>query len=559
MFRTMAEALVPGWFEWHGWTNKIIEAGCRYRWLALSGCSNSAKTRNVAGFAAVWWLADPANSSVTFCSTTMKMLRKRGWAEIQSFQNALGDFGNRVDSRTLWQYSAGDDKHAIFGKAVAEGDVNKSAADLQGLHTKRQMIVIDEAEAVPAAIWKVTCNAYGYCVDVGGEFILIAIANARSRLSNFGRFMEPEGGFNSISVDSDDWMSKPQIDGKRACVLRFDFRKSPNITEGRVVSRHLPTRQRVEGRLAALKARGGENDPDHFCYDLGFPVPEGLLKTVFTDSLISKYDGYGKHKFLGTNFRIIGMFDQAFGGGDRPALRFGALGDIEGGKMGIEWMEAIILYLDATSPDPVRYQLKNKLKQHCENVQYRGQTYQCSPEDLAIDCTGDGGLADICHQEWSQKVNRIIFSESASKSPVSQEDERPSNEVFLNKRVEMYFRTRDALMAGQIKGIDKDTAAELCNLEELIEKADGTTRPRKTLQSKKDYKLKYQISPDLSDCAVGLCEVARLKGFFVAAVGLTTQRDSGMDDVMKKSQSVYDDSSFYQADNDEVFEEDAMV
>lgn len=558
LFRILADTLAPGWFEWHAWTNKIVEAGCRYRWIGLSGCSNSCKTFNSAGFAAVWWLADPTNSSVIFCSTTMKMLRKRGWAEIRSFNNVIdriGGYGNFVDSRTLWQAEQGDDKHAIFGKAVCEGDTNKAAADIQGIHTKRQLIVIDEAEAVPAAIWKACANLYGYCVDVGGEFVLMALANARRRLSQFGRFIEPEGGWNSVSVDSDDWFSKPQMDGKRAIVLRFDFRKSPNVVEGKMVSRHLPSKHRVEGRLAALKARGGENDPDHWAYDLGFPAPEGLTKTVFTETLIAKHDGYGKHKFTGVNFRIIGAFDQAFGGGDRPALRFAALGEIDGGKMGIEWMEAIILYVDATSAEPVRYQLKTKLQEHCESVKYRNQTYRCLPEDFAIDCTGDGGLADICQQEWSNKINRIMFSASASDTPVSHEDERSAKEAFLNKRVEMYFRTRDALIAGQLKGIDKDTADELCNLEELVEKADGTVRPRKTLQSKKEYKLKYQVSPDLSDCGVMLTEVARLKGFMLAAVGFTTQRQGAINAMVAKTQAVYDEDTYFQADNEEVLVE----
>jgi hypothetical protein len=486
----------------------------------------------------------------------MKMLRKRGWAEIQDISNKIEGWGNFVNSQCVWQVTQGDDKHCIFGKAVCEGDTNKVAADIQGLHVKRLMIVIDEAEAVPAAIWKACANLYGYCEDVGGEFVLFAIANARSRLSQFGRFIEPEDGWNSVSVDSDEWMSKPQMDGRKAKVLRFDFLKSPNIVEGKLVSRHLPTRQRVDNRMAALRARGGENDPDHFTYDRGYPVPEGLLKTVFTETLIAKHDGYGRHKFLGTNFRIIGAFDQAFGGGDRPALRFAAMGDIEGNKLGLEWMEAIILYLDANSPDPVRYQLKDKLKQACENVEYRGQKYQCRPEDLAIDCTGDGGLADICHQEWSSKINRIIFSESPSESPVSNEDERSSKDVFLNKRVQMYFQTRDALIAGQIKGIDKDTAAELCNLEELIEKSDGTIRPKKTLQTKKDYKLKYTVSPDLSDSAVMLTEVARIKGFSVAAVGLTVSREGALEQIVKDSQDLYNPDSFYSAENDEVLVED---
>lgn len=556
-FRKIADALAPGLFEWHSWTLKLVEAACKYRWLACSGCSNSCKTFNSANFAAVWWLADPENSSVIFCSTTMKMLRKRGWAEIQNFHRIIGgDVGNLVNSQCVWQVSQGDDKHAIFGKAVCEGDVNKSAADIQGIHTKRQMVIIDEAEAVPAAIWKAAANLYGYCVDTGGEFILMALANARSRLSQFGRFIEPEDGWGSISVDSDDWNSKPQMDGRKARVLRFDFRKSPNIIEGRMVSRHLPTRQRVESRLAALRARGGENDPEHWAFDLGFPVPEGLIKTVFTESLLEKYHAYDRHQFTGSDFTIIGAFDPAYLGGDRPALRFAALGDI-GGKMGLEWMDPIVLYIDATSAEPARYQLVSKLKDQCKSVNYRGQKYECLPENFGIDASGDGGLADICQREWSSKIIRIQFGGSASTEPCSHEDERPANEVYENKRAEMFFRTLNAITSEQLKGIDKDTAEELCTIEQLGEKtSDGTMRRRIVIQPKKEFKKKYGKSSDLSDCGIMCCEVARLKGFTTVAIGETLSRAGALEEIVKDSQELYDPQSFYSSENDEILVDD---
>lgn len=507
---------------------------------------NSAKTRNVAGFAGISWIVSPHDTSVIFCSTTMKMLRKRGWAEIQNLQQSLGEeFGNLVDSRTTWQYKQGDDKHGVYGLAVAEGDTNKSAANIQGLHTKNQIVIIDEAEAVPAAIWKATSNLWRYCIDNGGYFLLIAIANPRSRLSQFGRFIEPEDGWNSVGVDTEEWYSKPQLDGSKALVLRFDFLKSPNIIEDRVVSKHLPSKRAVDARMAALRARGGENDPDHFCYDRGFPAPEGLSKTVFTESLFEKFKAYDKHEFIGTGFMIIGAIDPAYGGGDRPVIRFAAMGDIAGHKKGIEWCgEPITCYFDTSSPLPARYQLLEQIKKHCESVEYRGKTYKCEPENFGIDCTGDAGLADIAQMEWSQKVVRINFSSSPSEEPCSHEDSRPAKEVWLNKRSEMYWRTQSGVISGQIKGVDKDTAAELTTIEEIIEKTDGSVRPKKTLQNKRQYKQKFGKSPDYSDVAVELTEVARLRGFHVAAVGLTVKRDEEWERTVTESDEVYAEEGY---------------
>lgn len=561
LFRRIADSIVPGWFEWHAWTNKIVEGMCERRWLGLAGCSNSAKTRNVSGFAATWWLADPANSSVILCSTTMKMLRKRAWSEIRNYHSALTDaqgepFGNLVNSQTCWQYDQGDDKHAIFCIAVEEGDVNKNADRIKGIHTKRQMVVIDEATSVSPAIWKACSNLYGYPIDNGGEFVLVAIANPRFRIDQFGRFIEPDGGWDSVSVETDSWETKPQLDGQPALVIRFDFKKSPNITEGKKVSSHLPSKQRVEAKLAALVKSGGENDPNHWSDDRGFPPPDGMANTVLTESMIIKHGGYDLHQFIGTNFQIIAFYDQARTG-DRPALRFAAMGDIGHNKVGIEWMEPIILYHDATSKDPIAYQQLAQTRKHCENVKYRGQIYTCHPGNLGIDVSNEAAFADICQREWSPDIIRVQFGSAASEDPASPEDPRPANEVYKNKRAEMFFRTRTCLESGQLKGIDKDSAAELCTLEYTELRSDGTCKPI-VIQDKKEYRLKYNKSPDLADCGVGVMEVARIKGFRIVATGHTVKRNSSFDKVVEEAQQVYSDEG-YSAENDGQFTEADFV
>lgn len=548
VFQRIADTVAPGWFEWHAWTLKIIDSLCRYRWSAVLGCSNSSKTRNIAGFSVIWWLTDPFESSVIFCSTTMKSLRKRGWAEVVDLYEKIKE-GHMINSQTLWQASKGDDKHAIFGKAVAEGDTNKVAADIQGIHTKRQMIVIDEAEAVPAAIWKAAANLYSYPADSGGEFKFCPIANPRSRLSQFGRFIEPDTGWDTVGVDTDDWMSKPQLDGKRASVIRLDFLKSPNLTEGKTVSKHIPTKARVMARMAALKAAGAENSADHFAYDRGFPTPDGLLPTVFTESLLEMHKAYDKHEFTGRgNWLIIGAFDPAGLGGDRPTLRFGAMGEIADHKMGIEWMPPITLSIDSTRAVPSKYQLVEQLKKHCAMVSFRGQLHECLPENLGIDVTGDSGVYEIAKQEWNKgalvNIIPVMFSGSPSDEPCSFEDTRPCSEVYLNKRVEMYFTTRNAVISGQIKGIDKDTASELCSIEELTLKTDGSIRPRKSLMNKREYKKKFQKSPDDADSGIILTEVARIKGFKITAVGGSAFGSVSFDKQVQESLEVYEDITY---------------
>jgi len=325
LFRRIADVLVPNWFEWHDWTQKIVHPLSYHKWVGFAGCAGSAKTRNVAGFACLWWLCRPDVSSVIFCSTTVKSLRKRGWAEVQAFYTGVpGErLGNFVDSRMIWQFRKGDDKHAIVGIAVEEGGLAKVADNIKGIHTERQMIVIDEATAIPPAIFDAATNMHAY----PSEFLMVVIGNPRSRMDEMGKFCEPAMGWQSVSVDTDEWETKPQMDGQHGIVVRFDAEKSPNIVEGRLVSKHLPTKEKVEARRKALAS---ENDPTYWSNDRGFWPPEGIIRTVFSETAITKHNGMGKHQFTGSRFEIIGAFDPARIGGDRRCLRFAALGEIDG-------------------------------------------------------------------------------------------------------------------------------------------------------------------------------------------------------------------------------------
>jgi len=548
VFLHVADHILPGYFERHEWSMRMVEAWCNNKWCGVSGCSSSGKTYGIAGFAVVAWLCSPTNTSVIFCSTTTGAQKQKGWGEIMKIHRRLSvdePFGNMIGSRMIWEYTKGDSKNAILVKAVTDGDVNRAAADIQGHHTKNQIVVIDEAEAVAPAIWKAAANLYSGPLQEGGYFLLVAIANARSRLSNFGRFIEPAKGWSSVSTDNDEWDGKPQMDGSPCKVIIFNFNRSPNILAGKTVSRHVPTAGRVAARMKYLKDRSMENDPDHWAFDLGFPSPEGLSKTIFTETFLEKFSAYSKHQFAGSNFLIIGVIDPAYTpDGDRPAIRFGALGDLMDGKKGLEWMDPAVLSIDASSAEPPKYQLLRQIKARCAAVEYRGQKYECKPENFGFDVTGDSGLFEIARVEWSPAVIGIMFNGAPTDNPCSDDDARPAREVYENKRAEMFWQTQRGVISGQIKGVDKDTASELCSIEEIDLRSDGTMRPRKTLMNKKAYRLKFRKSCDFADCGIMLLEVAAQKGFTIeakggqAAVSVVVDTNRRIEEINQLSQEV---------------------
>ncbi len=545
LFKKYTDVLLPGHFEWHDWAYRFITPLCpdepkQSILVGYSGCSNSAKSFHAASFACAWWRACPEESSVTFVSTTIKALRRRGWSEVQKcYSGMVGErFGNFIDSRMVWQAVRGDDKHAIIGKAVEEGSTQKVADDIKGVHTRRQMFIIDEATSIPEAIYTACNNMYSY----PDEFIMIVLGNAFSRLDQHGLFCEPEHGWNSVNVDTGEWDAKPFLPcgGIQPRVITFDAQKSPNITEGRMVSRHLPKKEEVE---AGYKASGNGQTPLWWSNMRGFWPPEGLVKTVFTESMLLKFDGYGRHHFQNGSYTIITALDQAYGGGDNPCLRRGKIGTLEGGGWGIEVLEPIMLSIRANDKDnPARYQLKQQLQAHCEKVVLSdGRETSCQPHCVGVDDTGDGGLGDIIWREWSHAIQRIHFNGGPSDEQISLEDIRPAKEFCKNKRTEMFLYARAALQCGQLKGIDKETATELCSLEVMDDKR------LVTIQSKEEYRSSHGgKSPDRADSLVMLLEVARRNGFQLTAIGQTAVIAEDWDKTVKETQEIYFEENTYQ-------------
>ena len=183
--------------------------------------------------------------------------------------------------------------------------------------------------------------------------------------------------------------------------------------------------------------------------------------------------------------------------------------------------------IDASSTEPVHYQLANHIRKRCKE---RG----CKPEDFGVDASGEGGgLADILAKEWSPKIVRVEFGGAPSDRPVSSEDLRPAREVYDRRVTELWFNAREYMQSGQLRGIDPWTAKEFCSRE-----FDDERRKLK-IQTKRDMKAVYGMSPDIADCTVILTEVAKQTGINVFVGDHVREKDK--DVLAESSQLIYDD------------------
>src|SRR5687767_10514558 len=75
-FKNIVNVLLPKGsrkhFSWTPWAERMLEAACQNKYLAVAGCASSGKTEFFALWGIVNFLADPLNTLVLVTSTSLK-------------------------------------------------------------------------------------------------------------------------------------------------------------------------------------------------------------------------------------------------------------------------------------------------------------------------------------------------------------------------------------------------------------------------------------------------------------------------------------------------------
>lgn len=487
-------------FQWWDGLETSLEEFCQTNEVLLTGPGSYSKTFAASLYSLVFWLCDPLRSGVLCCSTTLPGLKRRLWGEIRTLfiavRNMVGA-GNLVDSLTAIQTEKGNMIRGLFGIAVAEGEESKALGRIIGFHPPRLLVVVDELTDVSWAIIEALVNLFG--AKEKAQFI--GIGNASSIFDSHGKMCEPAAGWNSVSVETERYETK-----RGGIVLHYDAYKCPNVLQGRKIYDFLPTKEDVDKTAKDF----GENSPQMWRFRRGWWAPEGTVKSILSEPLINQFMCMMKASWQDETTKIA-FLDPAFEGGDRCVLRPALVGKSATGIDQMEFGEAVIIKTDLTQNKPLHYQIAHQVRDTCI-------AWGVGPEHFGMDTTGEGGgLADIISEEWGHGIIRVEFGGKASDMPVSQTDDRPASEVYKNKVCELWYSFRVSVMANQIRGLDPETAVELCNrLYEVKAKIE--------LETKAEMKVRYRRSPDLGDNACIGNEVARRLGLLgkVASKGLAS-------------------------------------
>lgn len=504
-FKNMVRMTWPD-IDWNDWLKEQIRELCNdetavvngstyVKTVAMTGCAAAGKSFSAALFALAWWQADPDISTVIVCSTTKDMLKKRVWdpisnlhvSAIDAVTKKLRPVGRLIDSRTKVVWDDGhrtDDKHGVFGLAVAGGETQKALQHIKGIHAERVMVVVDEGEATPEAIFAAIANIRKGCQ----EFILVVLGNSVSHMDAHGQVCTPTGGWNSISIESESWpttgVSKWQIEP--GICLHFDGTKSPNVRARRTLHPYLYS---WEDHLSAVNKPDYQQSMAYWAHDRGFWPPEGLSDRIFTEQMIEKYAGDGApYEFL-TSRTPVAFLDPAFGGDDCKLL-FGLLGDRPQGGLALQLTESLIVPITAISKDEMDYQIARRVIEEC-------RTRSVAPRQFGCDAVGIGrGVHAILSGEWSPEIQRVEGTGAPSDRPSSTADGRPATEVYDRMSTELWWSAREVLQAGQLRGLYPAAIAQLCS------RLYAMKGRKYSIETKEEFKSRLQRSPDDADCFV---------------------------------------------------------
>jgi hypothetical protein len=471
--------------SWNDWNELALWAWTNYREIGVTGCAAAGKTFTFTLLSLVEYLAKPMMTRVALTSTTVPSLRGRIWSEMMKFvRPCVPLFGlNVVDSQTKIQFQKGDDRSSIIALAVDSGAVEQAVGKLQGVHLPRMVIMVDEAAQTNPAVFSARAN-----LEVGTDFYhFIAIANASSMFDPHGLFCEPKMGWGSLHDDDEHWETKSGV-----CV-RFDGLKSPNVKAGRVIYPYLFSQDNVE----IIRKNFGEGSLEWNSYCRGMWSRSGARNTILDSAMIS--DGKAREKVIwaGGGIKTIAGLDPAFTTeGDDCILRFAKVGKADDGDVMLELTEVVRLNLMDDPNYPLFYQVADLT---IKELQSRG----VRPEDFALDATGAGaGIADIISQRWQTGFVRVSFGGAATDTAISVEDPRPAKQVYANRVTQLWSQIKVIVMAGRMRGLDDQTARELCA------RIYSLKNEKTLLESKKELKKRTKgSSPDRADALSLLVEL----------------------------------------------------
>jgi hypothetical protein len=495
-------------FKWTPWGDRKLEASCKHKYLAVSGCANSEKSDFYAVWGIINFLCAPIETMVLITSTSLKESRGRIWGRVEDYwlgaQHVCGGAlpGKLVSSIGMIRFEdpTGEFKtsdrcgiHLIAGEKKKE---KESIGKMIGLKNQRVFFIADELPELSHAILEAAFSN----LASNPEFQLIGTGNPSSIYDPHGVLSKPKGGWASVTPNDEEWETE------KGYHIRFDALKSPNVLAGRTIYPWLPTQAKIDN---AMRDTGGEDSFAFWRMWRGYWCPNGSTETVVSEADIIKFGCEETEvKWKTQPMVVLTSLDPSFtSGGDKSVRTVAEFGEDHTGKMVLLFKKQEPLYEDITKKDqPRNFQIAQQFKA-------KSEADHISPDRAAVDDTGAAAFGDIVHVVWDRRVVRVNFGGKASERPVSAENKQTrACEVYANRVTELWCSIRAFMRAGQIRGISPDLGQELTSRKMKHIKSGAVLKQQ--VETKEDMRARTGKSPDAADSALILLELARSKFHF---------------------------------------------
>lgn len=484
-------------FIWHPWAVTMIQDFCKYNTVSVAGPGSSGKSELAGLWVWLNFLCDPLHATGIVTSTTVNSARGKIWKSIERFYLAAPAYIRKIvlirDTPLPAIYVKFNGKILSgVGILLVPSNANKKSADIRGFKSEGSLCcVIDEHS------------------DLGNTFSDTILSNLRTNLYNvhiislsnpigytdpFSRLAEPLGGFDSVTVEDEGWVTK--IGG---WCRHFDGLKSPNA----IARKNLWPIANWD-IAEELKITHGENSPKYWRDIRAFWCPEGDTINIYTEQEIINAKADVPYNWMGIPSTMYVGVDPAYtAGGDRCALVFCRVQNLP--TTIIDVLTPVVI------PVRVGDDFKTKEEYLAEAIIRECTRNNVTADRMGIDVTGGGdNFASIISMLWKRNdFLRVKFSGKASTLPVTDMDPTPSDQVYSNRVTELWYYGKHLIRHRMLHGMSKDLIDELTNRRYITSRITGNTRV--TAESKQEMRARTNKSPDLGDAWAICLETIRTR------------------------------------------------
>lgn len=512
-FKRAMSALWPHW-DWHDWSNLLIESFVDQSEVGVMGPGSSGKTYCSAGFGLASYYIWPKGTSVVMSSTTRTGLQLRIWGAIKELHNRAKAkrpwLPGRIIESSYMLTSSGEEQEAtdfrdgIIGVACRVGGTFVGLSNYVGLKNDRVILIADEASLMARGFLDSVAN-----LRKNPVFKLVAMGNPKDRTDALGVVCEPHpsiGGWDGLPYEEKTRTWKTRAKGGLAVQLCGYDTPNGKYPRGLNPHRGLITPEQIEADLEYY----GRDSLQFSMMNLGVMPRDGGTRRVVTVSLCEQHRAfeepvwYSKDKLT----RVLGL-DAAYSGvgGDRCVLTDLLFGPDVSGAM------TLLAYAEAPTIVPVTATKAGQAEEQiAEYVRLYAEQRNIPPENVGFDSTGRGTLMSAFARLWSPNVVPIEFGGKPGERPVRLGDPKKEIEAYGKKVTALWFASRLVIEGGQVRALPRSVASEGAMREWGINR-DG----RVDVEPKEKTKERMGMSPDLYDSFVTGVEIARMRGFQIAA------------------------------------------